>query len=322
MNLTIKMALRGTALIVAALLTGVSWAAAPQQKFQAPGFYRLMLGQFEITALHDGTIDLEPGKLLTNTTPETVEKALDASFQGSVIPASVNAYLINTGEKLILIDSGTGPSGMFGPTLGQVLKNLAASGYSPEQVDEVYFTHMHPDHIGGLLTPAGAAFPNAVLRLDRRELAYWTDAEQAKKTPEGLRPFFSFAEAALKPYIDAGRIKPFDGNTQLAPGIQAISAVGHTLGHTTYNIESDGKRMMVWGDIMHVGAIQFAQPQVTIAFDTDSPAAAKARAIVFAKAADDRVIVAAAHQPFPGIGHLRHVGTGYEFVPLPYGGVK
>ena len=282
----------------------------------------MMLGHFEITALHDGTMEMEPAKLLTNTTPKKVEKALGAAFQGPVIPASVNVFLINTGDKLILIDSGTGPSGIFGPNLGQLLKNLTASGYSPEQVDEVFLTHIHPDHVGGLLTPAGETFPNAVIRLDQRELSYWADAEQAKKAPEGHRPFFPFAEAALKPYKDAGRLKPFDGNTELEPGIRAVPAVGHTLGHTTYNIESDGQRMLVWGDVMHVGAVQFGQPQVTIVFDSDSPTAAKARAKVFAKAAADRVIVATAHQPFPGLGHLRRAGTGYEFVPYPFGGMK
>jgi glyoxylase-like metal-dependent hydrolase (beta-lactamase superfamily II) len=322
MTFTTKIARRTALLILAAMLTSPAWASAPLQKFQAPGFYRIMLGRFEIIALHDGTIDLEAGKLLTRTTPEQVQKSLEASFQGPVIPASVNAYLINTGAKLILIDSGTGPSGIFGPALGQLLKSLAASGYRPEQIDEVYLTHLHPDHAGGLSTSAGAAFPNAIVRLDRRELSYWTSTEQARKAPEGHRPFFAFAESSLKPYKEAGRLKPFDGNVELAPGIRSIPAVGHTLGHTTYDVESDGQRMLVWGDVMHIGAVQFAQPQVTIVFDTDSPMAAKAREKVFAEASADHVMVAAAHQPFPGLGHLRRAGAGYEFIPYPYGGVK
>ncbi len=317
-----KLALPGASLILFAVLTGASWAAAPLQKFQAPGFYRMMLGQFEVTVLHDGAIDLEPGKLLTNTTAPQVEKALDAAFQGAVTPTSVNAFLINTGEKLVLIDSGVGSSGALGPGLGQMLQNLVASGYQPGQVDEVYFTHVHPDHVGGLLAPGGEAFPNAVIRLDRRELAYWTDAERAKQAPEGQHPFFQMAVSALKPYQDAGRIKPFEGSVELVPGIRAISAPGHTLGHTVYDVESEGRHMRVWGDVMHVGAIQFAQPQVTIAFDTDSPAAAKTRAQVFAQVAEERTLVAAAHLPFPGLGHLRRMGAVYEFIPYPYGGVK
>lgn len=322
MNLTTKIALRSASVMLATLLTGVCWAGAPLQKFQAPGFYRMMLGQFEVTALHDGTIDLEPEKLLTRTTLGQVRKALDASFQGPVIPASVNAFLINTGDKLILIDSGTGPGGIFGPNLGRLLENLAASGYRPEQIDEIYLTHIHPDHVGGLRTSAGAAFPNASIRLDRRELAYWTDAAQAQKAPEGHRPFFAFAASSLEPYKAAGHLQPFDGATELAPGIRAVPAIGHTHGHTVYSVESEGQRLLVWGDVMHVGAVQFAQPNVTIVFDSDSPTAAKARAGIFAKAASERALVAAAHQPFPGLGHLRRVGNGYEFVPLPYGGVK
>lgn len=321
MNMMRRTALCVVSLIIAASLISPVWAATPMQTFQAPGFYRMMLGRFEITALNDGTIDLEPGKLLIHATPRQVQEALDASFQAPVIPASVNAFLINTGNKLILIDSGTGPSGIFGPNLGQLLKNLLASGYRPEQVDEVYLTHLHPDHVGGLLTNAGAAFPNAVVRLDRRELSYWSSAEQAKRAPEGQRPFFSFAQSSLRPYKEKGRLKPFDGDVELVPGIQAISAIGHTLGHTVYKVESDGQRMLVWGDVMHVGAIQFAQPQVTIAFDTDSAAAAQTREKIFAEAAADRIIVAAAHQPFPGLGHLRRAGKGYEFVPYPYGGI-
>ena len=301
---------------LALLSAAPSWAAAPFQNTQPAGFYRMTLGRFEVTALHDGTLDLEPAKLLTRTTPGQVRQALEAAFEGPVVHASVNAYLINTGEKLVLIDSGTGASGIFGPRLGQLLPNLKASGYRPEQVDAVYLTHVHPDHVGGLRASAGAAFPNAVVRLDRRELAYWTDAGQAPGAPEGHRAFFAFATSSLAPYRDAGRLEPFDGDTELVPGIRAVAARGHTPGHTTYEIESDGKRLRVWGDIMHVGALQFAQPQVTIVFDSDATAAAGARRNVFAEAADDRVVVAAAHLPFPGLGHLRRAGKGYEFVPV------
>ena len=322
MNLFRKHWLRTISAGVVTLVCGTSWAAAPMQNFQAAGFYRMMLGRFEITALHDGIIDLEPGEVLTNTNPKSVHNALTASFQGRVIPTSVNAFLVNTGDKLILIDSGTGSSGIFGPNLGQLLKNLKASGYSPEQVDEVYITHVHPDHVGGLLTPTGLAFQNADIRVDRRELTYWTDSEQAKKIPEVQRPFFALAESSLKPYQEVGRLKPFDGNVELISGIQAISAVGHTRGHTVYKVTSEGHQLVVWGDVMHVGAIQFPQPQVTFVFDGDSSTAAKARKKVFSEVAKDRAIVAAAHQPFPGLGHLKRSGTGYQFIPYPYDGVR
>ena len=313
---------RAAALAMALAVAAPAWAGAPLQKTQVPGFYRMMLGRFEITALHDGLIDLEPAKLLTRTTPERVKSALESSFEAPVIATSVNAFVVNTGEKLVLIDAGTGPSGVFGPALGRLVQNLRASGYRPEDIDEGYITHMHPDHVGGLVTPAGAAFPNAIVRMDRRESDYWLQApNEALAVPEH-RPFFAFAANAIKPYADVGRLEPFEGETVLVPGIRAIPEVGHTRGHTIYEVESNGQRLLVWGDVMHVASVQFAHPQVTIAFDTDSPAAAKARARVFANAAAGRALVAGAHLPFPGIGHLRRAGKGYEYLPVPFADVK
>lgn len=121
---------------------------APQVKGQAPGYYRMMLGDFEITALSDGMVALPMTKLLTNSTPARLERALARSYLKDLVETSVNGYLINTGPKLVLVD--TGAAGLFGPTLGSLLANLKAAGYQPEQVDEVYITHMHPDHVGGL----------------------------------------------------------------------------------------------------------------------------------------------------------------------------
>lgn len=313
---------RTAAFALAIAVSAPAWAAAPLQKTQAPGFYRMMLGRFEITALSDGLIDMDVGKLLTNTTAEHVKRALDASFEAPVIAASVNAFLVNTGDKLVLIDAGTGPSGVFGPALGRLVQNLVASGYRPEQVDEVYITHLHPDHVGGLATPAGAAFPNAIIRMDRRESDYWLDARNEASEAADHRPFFAFAASAMKPYTTTGKLKPFDGDTVLLPGIRAIPESGHTRGHTVYRIESEGQRLLVWGDVVHVPSVQFRDPQVTIVFDSDSPSAAKARARVFADVASSRTLIAAAHLPFPGIGHLRRAGRGYDYVPLPFGDVK
>ena len=130
-------------------------AAAPMVKTQAPGYYRMMLGDFEVTALSDGTLPLPVDKVLNNPAAKT-EKALARAFQKAPLETSFNAYLINTGEKLVLID--TGAAGLFGPTLGNLLANLKAAGYTPEQVDEIYITHMHPDHVGGLM--AGESWPS------------------------------------------------------------------------------------------------------------------------------------------------------------------
>ena len=314
-NLFIK-----TTVALLTITSTLTWADAPKQNYQAPGFYRMALGDFEVTALNDGTLDLAPLQLLTNASQELIKEELEHSFQKEVFPASVNAYLINTGTKLVLIDTGTGSTGIFGPALGNVITNLKTSGYKPEQINEIYFTHLHPDHVGGLLTKTGATFPNAIVRLDQREIGYWTNDKQEKEAFEGHRPFFAFAKTSLAPYMESGRVKPFEGETTLLPGIKSVPATGHTHGHTAYSITSQGTELLIWGDVMHVGAVQFPHPEVTIVFDTNSPKAAKARDVVFANVAKKRTLVAAAHQPFPGLGYLRTAGKGYEFIAYPYGG--
>jgi glyoxylase-like metal-dependent hydrolase (beta-lactamase superfamily II) len=314
--------LRGTvaALAGSALLMAAAQAAGPLVKSQAPGYYRMMLGDFEVTALFYGAIDLQPTKLLTNTTPAQVSKLLGRSFEKEPLPTSVNAFLVNTGDKLVLIDTGTGA--FFGPQLGGLVANLKAAGYQPEQVDEIYITHMHVDHIGGLVSGDKLAFPNAIVRADQRDADYWLHAENAQKAPKDMADFFKMAAASMNPYISAGKFKPFDGDTSLVPGIKAVAAPGHTVGHSIYVVESKGQKLVLWGDLMHVAAVQFPQPQVTIAFDTDSKAAAAQRKKAFAQAAKEGYYVAAAHLPFPGLGHLRSEGKGYAFVPLDYAPVR
>ncbi|MCE9660621.1 MAG: MBL fold metallo-hydrolase [Burkholderiales bacterium] len=308
------------AFVGALFLAAAAHAGAPQVKTQAPGFYRVMLGDFEITALSDGTVDLKPGELLTNTTPAEVTSYLQRSFEAAAVPTSVNAYLVNTGDKLVLID--TGAAKLFGPTLGNLLTNIAAAGYKPEQVDAVLITHMHPDHVGGLLADGKIAFPNATVHADQRDAAFWLDKAQLDKAPDTMKGFFQGAMASMGPYVTAGRFKAFDGSTELFPGIRALATPGHTPGHSVYAIESKGQKLVLWGDLMHVAAVQFPKPTVTIAFDVDSPAASVQRRKAYADAAKGRYLVAAAHLPFPGIGHLRAEGKGYVFVPLTYNTVR
>ena len=303
----------------AAFLLGSAHAAAPQVKTQ-PGYYRVMLGDFEITALSDGTVALPVDKLLTNTSPAQVGKGLASSFLKAPVETSVNGYLINTGTKLVLVD--TGAAGLFGPTLGNLVANLKAAGYQPEQVDEVYITHMHPDHVGGLMAGDRPVFPNAVVRADQHDADLWLSAANLEKAPADAKGFFQGAQASLNPYVAAGKFKPFNGSTELVPGIKAVAAPGHTPGHSIYVVESKGQKLVLWGDLMHVAAVQFAHPSVTIQFDTDSKAAAVQRKKAYVQAAKQGYLVGSAHLSFPGLGHLRAEGKGYEFVPANYSGLK
>ena len=290
-------------------------AGGPQPK-TVPGYYRVMLGDIEVTAISDGTVGLPVDKLLTNVKPVQVEKALKRAFLKAPVETSVNAYLVNTGSKLVLIDSGA--SGLFGPTLGKLVAHLKAAGYTPEQVDEIYITHLHPDHVGGIAADGKALFPNAVVRADKHDADFWLSKENMEKAPKDAQGFFQGAQVSLKPYVDAGRFKPFEGDTELVPGVKALATHGHTPGHAVYAIESKGEKLVLWGDLMHVAAVQFPDPSVTIQFDTDSKAARAQRQKAYADAAKGGYMVGAAHLSFPGLGRLRAEGKGYVFVPVNY----
>jgi glyoxylase-like metal-dependent hydrolase (beta-lactamase superfamily II) len=298
------------------LLATGGFAGAPQLKTQAPGYYRMMLGDFEVTALSDGTFSMNASELLTHVTPKELEDDLNRSFLRDPIESSVNGFLINTGTKLVLIDTGAGS--FFGPTVGKLVANLKASGYRPEQVDEIYITHMHPDHVGGLVADGKRVFPNAVVRAAQAEGDFWLSKEKMQAAPKDRQDVFDDAMKALDPYVAAHSYRPFKGDVELVPGVRAVAAPGHTPGHTLYRVESKGEKLLLWGDLMHIAAAQFPDPAVTIRFDTDSPGAIEQRKKVFADAAANRYYVGGAHLPFPGIGHLRANGTGYTFVHVNY----
>ncbi len=310
--LTAAIALGSAALVVAP--TAAS-AASPLQRTQAPGFYRTMLGDFEITALSDGTVDLDVAKLLAEPAAKT-DAALAKAFVKGPLETSVNAYLVNTGTKLVLIDAGAGT--LFGPTLGKLLASLKAAGYQPEQVDDIFVTHMHPDHVGGLSANGVRVFPNATLHADKRDSDFWLSQANLDKAPADSKGFFQGAMASVDPYVAAGKYQPFEADGEPVPGIRTLASYGHTAGHTSYLVESRGQQLLVVGDLIHVAAVQFADPGVTIAFDSDAKAAALSRTAVFGLAAKDDALVGAAHLQFPGMGHLRAAGKSWQWVPVNY----
>ncbi len=311
-----KSLLIGLALIIFVVPQLVT-ARAPQIKTQAPAYYRFMIGDIEVTTLLDGTFPMKVGDVLANTTSAEVTRLLAQAYQGPQVITSVNGFLINTGTRLVLVDTGTGK--FMGPTVGHLIENLKASGYQPEQVDEIYLTHMHSDHLGGLTTDGKKNFPNAVLRVDRRESEFWlSDSEAAKVTNSMMKSMFTNAKATFAPYQADGKFKPFDGDTELVTGVHAHAAYGHTPGHTVYTVESKNQKLWLFGDMIHVAAVQFPVPAATLVFDWNSKLAASERMKDFTQAAKANDMIAAAHLAFPGVGHIRKVASTFSFTPLAY----
>jgi glyoxylase-like metal-dependent hydrolase (beta-lactamase superfamily II) len=172
--------------------------------------------------------------------------------------------------------------------------------------------------LGGLTKGDQIVFANAVVRADKDDVAFWLSDENMAKAPDSAKSFFTNAKAALAPYMAANKLQTFEGSTELAAGVKSVATKGHTAGHSSYLVESKGQKLMVIGDLIHVGAVQFEQPSITIDFDSDNKAAEAQRKKVFADAAKAGYLVAGAHLQFPGLGHLRTEGKGYHWVPVNY----
>jgi glyoxylase-like metal-dependent hydrolase (beta-lactamase superfamily II) len=291
--------LRMTMLCIAASMSALSGpfsieaasAGAPFSKSEQTGFFRTRLGRFEITALYDGAQSVDAVKSLNEPAQDT-EVALKRSYLDNPLPTSVNAFLVNTGSKLVLVDVGGGA--FFGPALGKLQANLRSAGYEPQQVDDILITHMHRDHIGGLLINGTLAFPNATVHANKREPDYWLSKANLDTAPVELKPRFLGVVASLSPYIQAGRYKSFESNAEVLPDIRSVQSYGHTEGHTMYTIESEGHALWLIGDLIGTAAVQLDNPKVAISFDTDGAAAVASRETMLKTASQHGVMIGAA----------------------------
>jgi glyoxylase-like metal-dependent hydrolase (beta-lactamase superfamily II) len=298
--------------------TPAVYADAPMVKTQVPGYYRMQLGQFEITALYDGRIELDT-QLLKNVQPGDLDRLLKRFFVGNPkMATSVNAYLINTGPHLVLVDAGAGK--LFGDGLGHIAENIKAAGYDPSQVDTILITHMHGDHIGGLNDAEGKpVYPNANIFVAKAESDFWLSEENAEKAPDEQKRFFNMARDISSQYLANGKWQTFVPGGEWVPGIRAMDAKGHTPGHTAYVIGSDKQKLVIWGDVVHAYAVQFAKPGTSIDFDIDRKQAVMTRCALMKTLAADGSWIAGMHLPFPGLGHIRAEGQGsYAWVPIEF----
>ena len=280
---------------------------------QAPGFYRRRLGDVVVTAINDGMIDLPLGAM-QGIEPEAASSLLREAFRAPSPRSSVNAFLVQGNGATILIDTGAGDS--MGPTMGRLQAGLTAAGATPDDVDTIIMTHLHPDHAGGLASPAGAAvFPRAELVISQLEADFWLNEARAAAAPDDAKPYFAGAQAAVAPYRE--RLRLFTG-TDVAPGIEAHPLPGHTRGHTGYLVGSGDAQLLIWGDIFHVPDVQARRPEVGMVFDVDPDGAIQTRRRTLDMAAHDRLMVAGMQMHFPAFSHVVKTAEGYAVLPIAW----
>lgn len=266
------------------------------------------VGEFSVTAVSDGILNSNHDVILAIDKEESAR--LTGVAYGQPLPLDVNSFLIRHRGKLIVSDAGTGQGLQpVQKNLGKLPDNLRALGAPPEAIDIVMLTHLHSDHSLGLVDREGrAVFPNAELFIHEVEAAFWLDRELRSDDSERIVNNSNKQRAVTAPY--KGRIRRIkDG--EVLPGITAMMRPGHTPGHTNWLIASGGERLLIWGDIVHLAAVQLARPDARLIYDVDTELAAKTRAQVLDWCATERLTVAGAHLGFPGFGRV--VGGGGRF---------
>jgi len=267
------------------------------------------IGKFSVTTVSDGrlrtTLDVVVGL-------DQAEKARLAGQSGSEpIFLPVNCFLIDLDGKPALVDVGAG--GTMGPTLGELPNNLRAIGVMPESIEVILLTHLHPDHSNGLIDAAGQAiFPNAELVLHEREAEFWVDHDAGPDDPERVRNGRNMAKRTTGPYRSRMRRV---GDGEVFPGVSAVLQAGHTPGHTGWLLESEGDRLLIWGDIVHLASVQVPRPDAALVFDVDQAMGRQSRRRVFDWVAREHLRVAGAHLDCPGFGHLLRRPDGYAYQP-------
>lgn len=305
-----------TVLIIITSSISAGMATDQTAKAQVPGVYSFRLGEFTITALSDGTVPQDLDRVLTNANSTEVDQLLHRNFLTNPVEASVNAFLVDTKDRQVLVDTGTGQ--LFGPGLaGKLQLSLKAAGYAADEIDTILLTHIHADHSGGLVENGQLMFPTATVYVGKPDLDLWLDPTNAERLNLERR-YFDEAVKTVKPYLDAGKLKSFSGETVISPGITAYPTPGHTPGHSFYLVESADESIEFCGDLIHFGSLQFANPEIAVVYDVDAKAAAEQRTKQFARLQKSRRLIATAHLPFPGVGHIRAEDRSYTWVPVDY----
>lgn len=295
------------------MLSETVLAKAPKLGTQPSYFYRFDLGNAEVTVVSDGPLPLGPPKgTFIGVPDDAVKKMLSDNF---LSPENVvleqNSPIVNTGDKLILFDTGMGTAKDFGPTTGRQQKSMKEAGIKPEDIDAVVFSHAHIDHIGGVVGEDGKVlFPNAQYYISQSDFDFWTDESKAGGP---LKAFILHARKNLLPIRD--RLVFYKDGQEFLPGVQAIAAPGHTIGHTIFVVTSNGKSFAFLGDLTHHPILLLEKPRMQFSYDTDPAQAAETRVKLLDMIATQKIPVMAYHYAWPGVGHIAKTGEGFHYYP-------
>jgi glyoxylase-like metal-dependent hydrolase (beta-lactamase superfamily II) len=297
-------------------LPGAALAKAPISNAQAPAFYRFKLGAFEATVVTDGPLPFGEPKdgIFSDLSKADIEKLLADNYLPREVTFEQNALVVNTGERVVLFDTGMGTDKSFGPATGRLVASLKAAGIEAKDVDAVVITHAHPDHCWGLVNEDGSrVFPNAQIYMAESDLAFWTD--ESKGSNDMMKALIAGTRKQLMPNRD--RMVFVKDGQEFLPGIQAMATPGHTVGHLSYMISSQGKSLCNTGDVAHHHVIATERPRAQFMFDTNGAEAVASRMRVFDMLAAQRIPLITYHFPWPGIGHIGKQGDAYRYFPSP-----
>lgn len=281
-----------------------------------PALYDAALGSYKVTAILDGIAPLARPFFFGLDEAQIDAVLAGAGTPGPELPAPVTAYLLTSADRTILIDTGMGEVEILGPGFGRLISGLAAAGVAPGDVDTVIITHLHPDHVGGLLAGGVPVFANAEIVVAQAEAGFWTDAAMAAAAPAEAQGLFQLAGATLGAYGD--QVTQVADGAEVAPGITLHLSPGHTPGHSVLRIDGGDRQLMMVADTIHNVALHTALPSISFGFDTDSALAGQSRVRLFDMLAADNMLIAGTHVHFPGLGRILKAGDAYAYAPASW----
>jgi glyoxylase-like metal-dependent hydrolase (beta-lactamase superfamily II) len=298
-------------------------ATAPVASDQAPGFYRYKVGSIECTSINDGarTFPL-PDNWVTNVSKDQAIAAAEAAYMPKgMVTVPFNPQLINTGNKLVLLDCGNGISALNATKgqAGRLLQNLAAAGVDPKSIDAVIVSHLHPDHTNGIRAADNSmAFPNAEIMVPAKDWDFWMSEENAAKAQSNPMMKNYFANVK-KIYTGIEKnVTKYDWDKEVIPGLTSIGTPGHTPGHTSFALASGSSKILISVDVTNIPEFFLRNPDWHVAYDADPDLAQKTRHKFYDMAAAEKATVVGFHFPFPAVGHVEKDGNGYRLIPVAF----